>query len=679
MTTLIVAEKPNVAKRIAESLGNAQHKKKGRVSYYILKDSDIIVASAVGHLFTLRQARPIDRYPFFDIKWMSPGEFDKNMAYVSQYIGVLEDLAEDADEVVNACDYDIEGSVIGYNAIKLGCRMDPSAAQRMKFSTLTKNELVDSYEKREEHLNFPMVEAGLTRHMLDWYWGMNTSKALSSSVKKKSGKYVALSAGRVQTPTLYFINEKEKTISAFVPTPYWTIDILCEKEKMEIKASYPERIEEKAKAESIYKDIKGKDGTVEEVKRSKSTKNPPIPMDLGLLQTEAWGSFKFLPKRTQDVAQTLYEAGIISYPRTSSQKLPESLGFKDILEALKKNPLYEKSASIVLGTSLKPTQGKKDDPAHPAIYPTGLRPETLTKDQEKLYDLIVSRFFSVFMDESVVENMTVRIGIESHPFVTKGQKILKEGWMMFYGKYVRSSKGPLPSFEKGEHVPIKSHVKTKKMTKPPARYNPASVIKEMESLGIGTKATRANIVDTLYQRGYLTGREIEITEIGQTLVTTLEKYCKEIVSVELTNHFEAEMEEILSSSKSKEDVLEEAKKQMREILKNFRSHEEDIGTGLLTAIKNTNNKKIGTCPECGGDLKVVVSKATNKRFVGCGGYPKCKASYPLPQKGFLNFIEEACPECGAPMLKSRRGPKCINMECGKKESKKKEEDPKKAS
>jgi DNA topoisomerase-1 len=668
MTTLIVAEKPNVAKRIAEALGNATRKKRGKVSYYVLPDEDVVVASAVGHLYTVRQARPIDRYPFFDITWVSPHTYDKKMSYLKDYVRVLEELAEDADEVVNACDYDIEGSVIGYNAIALACGMDPEKARRMKFSTLTREGLVRSYESMEQTLNFPMVRAGLTRHELDWFWGMNMSKALSTSVKRLTGKYVPLSAGRVQTPTLYFINEKEKEIERFVPTPYWILDIHFQKDGQQVKATYPEKITDREKASAIYKEVNGKDGSVSEVKRTKATKNPPIPMDLGLLQSEAWGNFRFQPKRTQEVAQTLYEAGLISYPRTSSQQYPSDLGFTEILEALKKNPSYAEAAAIVLGTPLKPTKGKKTDPAHPAIYPTGLRPEKLTKDQKRLYDLVVQRFFAVFMPPSVVENITLTVGIESHPFVAKGQRIVEEGWMRFYGPYVRSSTGPLPHFDKGEHVPVDKHEKTKKMTKPPARYNPASVIKEMERLGIGTKATRANTVDILFNRGYIKGREIRITEIGKKLVETLEHYCSEIVSVELTSHFEKEMEQILASEKERVQVLEEAKRDLREIFSHFKEHEREIGSELIEALINSENENLGTCPTCGADLKVITARKTGKRFVGCSNYPTCKTSYPLPQKGTINFAPETCAECGAPMLKGRRGrSSCINMSCPSKE------------
>lgn len=668
MTTLIVAEKPNVAKKIAEALGTAKRKKKGKVSYYLLPEEDIAVASAVGHLYSLRQARPIDTYPFFDIGWVSPADHDAKMSYLKDYIAILADLATDADEVVNACDYDIEGSVIGYNAIVHACRMDPSSAHRMKFSTLTAEELRTSYRTREETLNFPMVMAGLTRHELDWYWGINTSKALSTSVKRKAKKYVPLSAGRVQTPTLLFLNEREKEIASFEPTPYWTLDIHFTKSGVPVKASYPKKLTDKETADAIYHDVKGKDGVVSELKKTRTEKKTPIPMDLGILQAEAWGTFKYLPKRTQEIAQTLYEAGLISYPRTSSQKLPKELGFEKILDMLSRNPAYHDAAKTVLKTPLEPVQGKKDDPAHPAIYPTGILPEKLTKDQERLYDLIVCRFLAAFMPNAMVENTTVTVEVATHPFITRGQTVIQEGWMAFYGKYTRSTTEELPVLAEQEGVAIERHEKTKKMTKPPARYNPASVIKEMETLGIGTKATRANIVDTLYGRGYIKGREITVTEIGQTLIATLLRYTPDIASVELTRHFEEQMELILASKKDREEVLKEAKERLREMLGVFKKKEDEIGTSLLKAIINSENENLGVCPVCGKGLRVVVSRATKKRFVGCSNYPSCKTSYPLPQKGTVEFSPEACTECGAPMIKGRRGMvSCINMDCpGKK-------------
>ena len=200
----------------------------------------------------------------------------------------------------------------------------------------------------------------------------------------------------------------------------------------------------------------------------------------------------------------------------------------------------------------------------------------------------------------------------------------------------------------------------------------------MERLGIGTKATRANTVDILFNRGYIKGREIRITEIGRKLVETLEHYCKEIVSVELTSHFEGEMEQILASEKERGQVLDEAKRDLREIFAHFKKHEREIGSELIEALINSENENLGTCPACGADLKVITSKTTSKRFVGCSNYPKCKTSYPLPQKGTINFSPETCTECGAPMLKGRRGrSSCIDLSCPsnekREEAEKKEE------
>jgi len=487
-------------------------------------------------------------------------------------------------------------------------------------------------------------------------------------VKKRSGKYVALSAGRVQTPTLLFINEREKKIEAFVPTPYWLLNIYFNKDGADVKATYQSKITDKKVASDIFAETDGKDGTVAKVAKRKKKVPTPIPFDLGLLQSEAWNNFKFLPKRTQEMAQNLYEAGYISYPRTSSQKLPKSLDLRKIVESLSRDPRYARNAKKVLETPLKPKEGKKDDPAHPAIYPTGVTVEKLNKDEERLYDLIVCRFLSVFMPDALVENVSVTIDIEGNPFLADGRTVLEPNWMSSYGKYSNNKDAPLPALKEGERVAIDKHEKLKKMTKPPARYNPASAVKEMENLGIGTKATRANIVDTLYKRDYIKGREIKITPLGRRLVETLEKYCRDIVSVELTNHFENEMDMILTSEKSMDVVLGEAKEQLRSIFTNFRKSEAKIGKELLSAIADSQNENLGSCPKCGGELRVVVSKATNKRFIGCSNYPKCKTSYPLPQKGSVSFSEKRCPDCDSPMLVNRRRTVCINMECASKKN-----------
>jgi len=709
MVTLIIAEKPNVARKIAYALAEGKPVRKtiGKVNYYeFTRDGKrIIVAPAVGHLFSLAPKTKTYGYPVFDIEWVPVYVAEKGKSYAKDYIKALATLAKSADEFIVACDYDTEGEVIGYTALKYACGVDPSKAKRMKFSALTKKDLLKAWYNLEPTINFGMADAGIARHVLDWYWGVNLSRALTSAIKRASGKWQVLSTGRVQGPTLKFLVDREKEIANFKPTPYWVIKMLLEKNGEQYTAVYEkERILDENEAKRIVEEAKKGPAFVEKVEVKQQNRNPPVPFDLGTLQREAYSAFGYSPKKTLELAQKLYERGLSSYPRTSSQKLPKNLNFRSILQNLAKLPEYKPFAHELLGKEkLKPVEGKKDDPAHPAIYPTGElpKPGELTKDEANLYDLIVRRFLALFMEPAIREIMKVIINSNGHRFILSGARTVKDGWLKVYGKYVKFDEVILPAFKEGEPVKVIQIKREKKKTKPPARYSPAAVIKRMEDLGIGTKATRAQILETLYSRGYIEGKKkIKVTPLGMRVVEALEKNVPDIVSVELTRAFEEKMEEIMAGKADREGVIEESKNQLVKILKVFKEKELDIGKMLLettgtgattskTAAKKAGAVKepseeeenavkkaaekgerkslvIGKCPKCGGDLVVRYNRKTGKRFVGCSNWPNCNVTYPLLQRGEIIPTDKTCCD-GAPVVKIREKGReyeiCVDMNC----------------
>jgi len=718
MTTLIIAEKPNVARKIAYALAEKKPIRKtiGKVPYYELTrdGKKIIVAPAVGHLFSLAPKEKTYGYPVFDIEWVPVYVAEKGKRYAKEYIKALRELAKRADEFIVACDYDTEGEVIGYTALKYACGVDPAKAKRMKFSALTKKDLLRAWYNLEPTINFGMADAGVARHVLDWYWGVNLSRALSSAVKKVSGKWIVLSTGRVQGPTLKFLVEREQEIANFIPTPYWVIKMTLEKNNRQYTAVYEkDRILDEKEAKKIVEEAKKGPAFVEKVEIKQQQRNPPHPFDLGTLQREAYSAFGYSPKKTLDIAQKLYEMSLCSYPRTSSQKLPKNLNFRSIIQNLAKISEYKPFAYELLGKEeLKPVEGKKEDPAHPAIYPTGElpKPGELSKEEQNIYDLIVRRFLALFADPAVRESVKVIINSNNHRFVLSGSRTVKEGWLKIYGKYVSFDEVLLPKFEKGEQIKVIQIKREKKKTKPPARYSPASVIKKMEDLGIGTKATRAQILETLYSRGYIEGKKkIKVTPLGMKVIKALENSVPDIISVELTREFEEKMEQIMQKRISKEKVIEESKETLLKILKEFKKRENEIGKNLLEAfIESQGNKKgkrsestkeltaeeeesikkslekkkpvdtiiVGKCPKCGGDLVVRYSRKTGKRFVGCSNWPNCDVTYPLLQRGEIIPTGKTCPECGnAPIVKikehNREYEVCLNMNCYKNRRKSK--------
>lgn len=650
-----MAEKPKVALKIATSLGTPEKIKRNDALYYVV--DDVVVAPAVGHLYKLKNAVPFSDYPLFEVKWVPT-----TVTYAKNYVKNLKFLAKKADLFVNACDYDVEGSVIGFNALRLACKADIEQSKRMRYSTLTAPELKKAFENLEDP-GYSMIEAGLARHELDWIWGMNTSKALSSSLKTAVGQFKLLSAGRVQTPTLVFLEKREKEIEEFVPEPYWEVIIEFEKDGICVQAKYPERLKTEEEAQKIYQDCLSGKGIVTKLDKRKKKRAPPIPMDLGLLQSECWKNFRMSPKDTQKLAQGLYEMGVISYPRTASQKLPPTLNFKHILEGIKQIPGYKTFAKEILKTRLVPVQGKKDDPAHPAIHPTGEHPKQLTGGSKKVYDLIVKRFFAGFASYSVYQSTKVEITVKEHPFYATGNITVEEGWLRYYKEYAKIAEEPLPDLKKGEELTVTPAVLSKE-TKPPPRYNPASAVKTMEKLGIGTKATRAQIVDILYERGYIEGKQMEVTTLGKKTVEALLNNCPQIASVKLTRHFEKEMDKIYEGKKEREKVIKEAQKELTTIFEEFKQKEEDIGKTIYEGLKVMMDKKnvVGICPECNSKLRIIRSKKTRKRFVGCSGYPECNHSYPLPQKGKVTPLGEVC-ECGAPVVKISGRKYCLNPTC----------------
>lgn len=672
---LIICEKPNAALKLASAITDKYIKKYSynTVPYYELthKGKDIIVASAVGHLYTVAEKDKKGwTYPIFDMEWVPTAKVNKDAAFTTKYLTILKKLAKDADSFTIATDFDIEGEVIGYNILRFICKKKD--ANRMKFSTLTKDDLIKSYEHKNKTLEWGQVNAGVTRHEMDWMYGINLSRALTLSIKKASGRFKLLSSGRVQGPALKILVDREKKISEFKSEPYWQLQFNGKVGKQTFLAIHEkDKIFDKKEAEIIYNKIKNeKKAKVESIKNIQTHIEPPVPFDLTSLQMEAYKCLRISPKYTLDIAQILYTEGAISYPRTSSQKLPKEIDYKKILNSLKKQSKFSKEASYVLtNTKLIPKEGKKIDPAHPAIYPTG---EIFKSNDEKvnlLYELIVRRFFSVFGEFAVRDSMNVKLKVKDESFLAKGIRTLEPGWFNLYGRFVMMKDEELPPLKKDQIVNFDKLEKLEKETLPPKRYTAASIIKELEKRNLGTKATRAQIIENLYSRGYVNEKSIQATELGIEVCTILEKYCPDVLDEQLTRHFEEEIDDIRENKKTKDSVIEEVKITLTKILNYFKKNELKIGKELDKADKETRNilTFIGKCPNCEGDLKIRKGKFGN--FIACDKYPDCKTTYSLPT-ALVKPTGEICEACGLPLvliIKKRGAQKiCIDPKCKSK-------------
>ncbi|MEM2956338.1 MAG: DNA topoisomerase I [Candidatus Pacearchaeota archaeon] len=661
---LIITEKPQAAMKIAYAISDDSPiaKKIGKVTYYecLRKGKKIFVCCAAGHLYSLFQKEK--KFPVFELEWL-PSYSKKGSEHTKQYLDIIKQLAKKASKYIIACDYDIEGEVIGLNIIRFACNQ--SDANRMKFSTLTKQDIVNAYENLIPHLDWGLAYAGETRHYLDWLYGINLSRALMSAIKK-AGTFAILSIGRVQGPALALVVKKEKEIQKFKPKPYWQISILTENSH-EILLKYSKDIFDKKELEEFNK-LKGKEGIAKTEKKSERL-IPPFPFDLTTLQLEAYRLYGITPSKLLQIAQTLYLNGLISYPRTSSQKLPASINYHKILEKL--SPDLTKN--VVRKT---PVEGNKSDPAHPSIYPTG-ETAKLEGDLQRVYDLIVRRFISCFSADALLETKTVTAEIEGKKFIAKGLKIKEEGWLNVYKAKIEEKIIP----DINGKIKVKEIKIDEKETQPPHRYSEASLVSELAKRNLGTKATRALIIDTLYKRGYIVDKQIKATPLGINVTNILEKYSPLILDEKLTRKFEKEMDAIQTSKKGKieeERILKEAKSVLTEIIKQFKKNEDKIGRELLEAQKEKKENdriasRIMPCPKCNQGFLVIRKNNKNQQFLACDKYPECKTTFSLPPYGLIKKTDKVC-ECSFPILMAIRKSKkpwefCFNPNCPKRKKK----------
>lgn len=666
MHEVIICEKPKASEKISAALSKSSVKKKyKKVSYYEFEENGnkTTVLTAVGHLYSLAaKNKKNDR--LFDVEWVPLYQKDKQKAYVKDYVDAIKKFSKNADRFVHACDYDIEGTLIGYNAMKYACGVKNfDNTVRMKFSTLTDEDITAAYENPLK-IDFNQVDSGIARHVLDFLFGVNISKSLTDSVMKATKRYIQLSAGRVQTPALGILVEREKEIQQFVPEPYWMIKADLEVPGIEegITADHKAgKIFDKTVADKIFADCEGKDALIDTIDVKETVKNPPFPFDLGSLQSEAYGVFGFSPKKTQQIAQNLYTEGYTSYPRTSSQKLPKSIGVEGILKKLSYNASF-KHQIAKLKKPYKPNEGKKTDEAHPAIHPTGVIPKELSTDYRKLYELITYRFISVFGENGILESMKTNLKIGDQDFNFSRKRMAKMGWMELT-PFRKPDNDIFPPIKKGDTLAVKEVRSEDKETKPPARYNQASLIRELEKRGLGTKSTRANIISILYDRKFVEGKKIKVNELGEHLIDTLKEYSNKITSEELTREFETKLEEIMEGQEDKETIIEEAKVELASILDDIENNKLVIGEELYKSYRES--RVVGKC-KCGKNL-ILIDSPRGSTFVGCSAYPDCKSTYSMPRGATV--LKVTCEECGLPMISfgKPRQRACLDPKCGKDE------------
>ncbi len=634
MKNLVIVESPTKARTIKNFLGK-----------------DYTVIASKGHIRDLPKSS-------FGIKI-------ENNKFIPEYrvsrdhsklVKEIKELAKKADNIYIATDEDREGEAIGYHIAK-AIGKNEEELPRIVFHEITKNAIKQALENPRK-LDAKSVNAQQARRLLDRIVGYKLSPLLASKVQK------GLSAGRVQSSTLKIVVDREKEIRAFVKEEFWSIDALFNKTIESSLVEFDKQKIEKMtikngdRAKEITNRLKEESFKVASIDKKERKSTPSPAFMTSTLQQSASSTLGFSPKKTMMIAQTLYEGvkthkgvtGVITYMRTDSLNIAKE-ALQNAREHIKKE--YG-DKYLPPKPNIYKSKSKGAQEAHEAIRPTiieftpQLAKEYLSGDELKLYTLIYNRFLASQMTPAIFESQTIIFESKSSKFKATGRKLLFDG---FYKVYGDSDKDKLlPDLKIGDKVSLDELKANRHFTEPPPRYTEASLIKKLESLGIGRPSTYAPTISTLVAREYIKieKRQIIPTDIAFTVVELLEKHFPAIVDSSFTSNMEETLDLIAEGKKDWQKVLwefyEPFMKQIDEGKKNIKSQKMAIPTGEM-------------CPECGSEL--VKRKGRYGEFISCSAFPKCKYTKNLgtTEKKEPIKLGVKCPECGGDIIErtSRRG------------------------
>ena len=668
---LIISEKANTAKKIAQFLseGSVKEGKHRSVPHHTFtwKGEETVSVGLKGHVLNPEYPEEYSNWQKVEPRELIDAEILKSVSEKGVAQAVTS-LAKKADSVVIATDFDREGELIGVEALSLVFEANPRLTdhvQRARFSALTPGEVGRAFDELLEVSN-DLADAGEARQDIDLIWGATLTRWVSRATKRYGSAF--LSVGRVQSPTLVLIAGRERERRAFVPEPYWELEVNLRNGDPFTVRHKTERFEDEATARSAYENI-ADTATVEEVKQKSATRKPPAPFNTTAFLTAA-SNIGFSPSRAARIAEDLYTDGFISYPRTDNTVYPSSLDLREVLGYLKNvEGAGGHAAKLLEQDELSPTRGKKETTDHPPIYPTGhATRDAMRDDQWRVYQLVVRRFLATLSAPAKTLRTTLRFDSGGEPLVTGGTVVTEEGWLGVY-PYSRRADEELPNLSEGDVVQVIDKEILSKETQPPGRYGAGRLITVMEDLGLGTKATRPNIIQNLYDRGYVHDDPLIPTEKGMSVAQALTDFASEIASHEMTAELERSMDEISEGKISKDTVVDSSREVLRKVYDHLQSSESEFADIVWEGIRT--DETIGKCPESGHDLIIRRNRKSRKRFVGCSGYPDCRVTYPLPQRGEIIPLGTTCDACGSPEIKVLGGKRpwvtCINMDCPKKQ------------
>jgi len=668
---LIISEKANTAKKIAQFLseGSVKEGKHRSVPHHTFtwKGEATVSVGLKGHVLNPEYPEEYSNWQKVEPRELIDAEILKSVSEKGVAQAVTS-LAKKADSVVIATDFDREGELIGVEALSLVFEANPKLTdhvQRARFSALTPGEVGRAFDELLEVSN-ALADAGEARQDIDLIWGATLTRWVSRATKRYGSAF--LSVGRVQSPTLVLIADRERERRAFIPEPYWELEVNLKNGDPFTVRHLTERFKDEARAKGAYENITDT-ATVEEVKQKSATRKPPAPFNTTAFLTAA-ANIGLSPSRAARIAEDLYTDGYISYPRTDNTVYPRSLDLREVLDYLKNvEGAGQYAEKLLRQDELSPTRGKKETTDHPPIYPTGhATKDSMRDDRWKIYQLVVRRFLATLSGPAKTLRTTLRFDSGGEPLVTGGTVVTEEGWLGVY-PYSRRADEEIPNLSEGDVVQVLGKEILSKETQPPGRYGAGRLINVMEDLGLGTKATRPNIIQNLYDRGYVHDDPLIPTEKGMSVAQALTDFASEIASYEMTAELERSMDEISEGRISKDSVVDSSREVLRKVYDHLQSSETEFADIVWEGIRT--DETLGKCPESGHDLIIRRNRKSRKRFVGCSGYPDCRVTYPLPQRGEIIPLGTTCDACGAPEIKVLGGKRpwvtCINMDCPKKQ------------
>ena len=628
---LIIAEKHDAAKRIAQILAGSKLKSPRVNGAETFSFDDKVVIGLSGHIVGVDYPAGYNNWQKVDCKELIHAEI-VTTPIQEKIISALKKLGKEADRITIATDYDREGELIGVEALKIAAEKDPKIKiDRVRYSAITKEEIQSAF-KNPGKVDYDLAASGQARQIVDLVWGAVLTRFISKTSGRLGKEF--LSVGRVQSPTLALIVDREKEIEAFKPEPYWEIYADLEKELRVHHAKG--KIWDKVEVDQIVANL-GPDGIIKSIEKKPRYDKPPTPFDTTSFISAA-SAIGFSAANAMRIAEWLYTNGFISYPRTDNTVYPPSIDLKSLVSMFTKGA-FAKEAQNLLKGRMVPTRGKRSTTDHPPIYPTAsVDKNELKEEQWKIYELVVRRFFATLAEQSSWEISTLSVDIGKEPFRANGARLIEAGWRAYY-PYSKSEEHLIPELKEGERLLVLGHEVASKETQPPARYGQGRLIKLMDELGLGTKSTRHDIISKLYARAYVHGNPMKPTNTAYAVVDTLEKYASAITKPEMTQTLEKDMTRISERKIKEAEVIDESREMLTSIFKDLEENEAVIGTSLREGLRT--DKIVGKCEKCGSEL-IIRRGRRGSRFIGCSGYPNCKFTLPLPRFGTLLVTDKEC-------------------------------------